>query len=79
MKHGVAYFELKQEIEEFLYQEADLLDGRKFREWLDLLADDLEVTATRLAGDQASAVYEFSLRSGQGPILTGRAAVVLDA
>jgi len=41
MKHGVAYFELKQEIEEFLYQEADLLDGRKFREWLDLLADDL--------------------------------------
>jgi len=46
---------------------------------LDLLADDLEVTATRLAGDQASAVYEFSLRSGQGPILTGRAAVVLDA
>jgi len=46
---------------------------------LDLLADDLEVTATRLAGDQASAVYEFSVRSGQGPILTGRAAVVLDA
>jgi 3-phenylpropionate/cinnamic acid dioxygenase small subunit len=41
MKHGLAYFELKQEIEEFLYWEADLLDGRKFREWLDLLADDL--------------------------------------
>jgi len=41
MKHGLAYFELKQEIEEFLYQEADLLDGRKFREWLDLLAEDL--------------------------------------
>jgi 3-phenylpropionate/cinnamic acid dioxygenase small subunit len=41
MKHGIAYFELKQEIEDFLYQEADLLDGRKFREWLDLLADDL--------------------------------------
>jgi 3-phenylpropionate/cinnamic acid dioxygenase small subunit len=41
MKHGRAYFELKQEVEDFLYQEADLLDGRKFREWLDLLADDL--------------------------------------
>jgi 3-phenylpropionate/cinnamic acid dioxygenase small subunit len=41
MKHGLAYFELKQEIEEFLYHEADLLDGRKFREWLDLLAEDL--------------------------------------
>jgi predicted hotdog family 3-hydroxylacyl-ACP dehydratase len=46
---------------------------------LDLLADDLEVTATRLAGGHATAVYEFSLRAGQGPILTGRAAVVLDA
>src|ERR1700677_254410 len=41
MKRGLAYFVLKQEIEEFLYQEADLLDGRKFREWLDLLAEDL--------------------------------------
>jgi 3-phenylpropionate/cinnamic acid dioxygenase small subunit len=41
MKHGPAYFELKQDIEEFLYHEADLLDARKFREWLDLLAEDL--------------------------------------
>jgi len=41
MKKSLAYFELKQEIEEFLYQEADLLDTRKFREWLDLLAEDL--------------------------------------
>ena len=41
MKHSLAYFELKQDIEEFLYQEADLLDGRKFRDWLDLLAEDL--------------------------------------
>ena len=41
MKRGIAYYELKQEIEEFLYQEADLLDGRRFREWLDLLAEDL--------------------------------------
>ena len=32
---------LKQEIEDFLYQEADLLDQRKFRDWLDLLAEDL--------------------------------------
>jgi 3-phenylpropionate/cinnamic acid dioxygenase small subunit len=38
---GLAYLELKQEIEEFLYREADLLDQRKFREWLDLLAEDL--------------------------------------
>ena len=32
---------LKQEIEDFLYREADLLDQRKFRDWLDLLAEDL--------------------------------------
>jgi 3-phenylpropionate/cinnamic acid dioxygenase small subunit len=35
------YFALKQEIEDFAYAEADLLDQRMFREWLDLLADDL--------------------------------------
>src|SRR5665213_1847542 len=40
-RRGLAWFELKQEIEEFLYREADLLDERRFKEWLDLLADDL--------------------------------------
>jgi predicted hotdog family 3-hydroxylacyl-ACP dehydratase len=46
---------------------------------LDLLSDELEITATRLAGDQATALYAFSLRSGAATVLTGRAAVVLDA
>jgi predicted hotdog family 3-hydroxylacyl-ACP dehydratase len=46
---------------------------------LDQLADDLEVTATRLAGDHVTALYAFSLRTGGVPVLTGRAAVVLDA
>jgi predicted hotdog family 3-hydroxylacyl-ACP dehydratase len=46
---------------------------------LDLLAGDLEVTATRLAGDRSTALYAFSLRSGGVPVLAGRAAVVLDA
>jgi 3-phenylpropionate/cinnamic acid dioxygenase small subunit len=31
---------LKQEIEEFLYGEAELLDTRRYEEWLDLFADD---------------------------------------
>jgi 3-phenylpropionate/cinnamic acid dioxygenase small subunit len=35
------YWELKREIEEFLYDEATLLDDRRFDEWLDTLADDL--------------------------------------
>ena len=37
----LAYFRLKDEIEGLLYLEADLLDQRRFAEWLDLLADDL--------------------------------------
>jgi 3-phenylpropionate/cinnamic acid dioxygenase small subunit len=32
---------LKQEIEDFLYQEADLLDERRYEEWLTLVADDI--------------------------------------
>ena len=33
--------ELRREIEDFLYHEAELLDERKLREWLDLLSDDV--------------------------------------
>jgi 3-phenylpropionate/cinnamic acid dioxygenase small subunit len=32
---------LKQEIEDFLYREADLLDERRYDEWLSLLAEDV--------------------------------------
>jgi 3-phenylpropionate/cinnamic acid dioxygenase small subunit len=35
------YYETKREIEEFLYDEANLLDERRFEEWLDTLAEDL--------------------------------------
>ena len=41
VRRGLAWFELKQEIEDFLYHEADLLDQRRFTEWLDLLTDDV--------------------------------------
>jgi 3-phenylpropionate/cinnamic acid dioxygenase small subunit len=40
-RRGLAWYALKQEVEEFLYAEADLLDQRRFTEWLDLLAEDL--------------------------------------
>src|ERR1700742_2461332 len=36
-----AWYALKQDVEDFLYMEADLLDQRMFREWLDLLAAGL--------------------------------------
>src|SRR6202045_3497169 len=32
---------LQQEIEEFLYREADLLDERRYEEWLALVAEDV--------------------------------------
>jgi len=37
----ITRFLLKQEIEEFLYREADLLDERRYEEWLSLLAEDV--------------------------------------
>jgi 3-phenylpropionate/cinnamic acid dioxygenase small subunit len=36
-----AYYRLKADMEDFLFAEADLLDERRFREWLNLLADDI--------------------------------------
>jgi 3-phenylpropionate/cinnamic acid dioxygenase small subunit len=38
---AIAYMLLKQEIEEFLYHEVELLDERRYEEWLELLADDM--------------------------------------
>ena len=32
---------LKYQVEEFLYQEAEILDERRFEEWLELLTDDV--------------------------------------
>jgi 3-phenylpropionate/cinnamic acid dioxygenase small subunit len=37
----LAHLLLVRDVEEFLYTEADLLDERRFQEWLDLLTDDL--------------------------------------
>ena len=38
---AIAYLLLKQEIEAFLYHEVELLDERRYEEWLELLADDI--------------------------------------
>ena len=37
----IARLLLKQEIEEFLYYEADLLDERRYEDWLALVAEDV--------------------------------------
>jgi 3-phenylpropionate/cinnamic acid dioxygenase small subunit len=38
---AMAYVLLKQEVEEFLYHEAELLDERRYEAWLELLANDV--------------------------------------
>lgn len=41
LPRDAGYFGLRAEVEDFLYTEAELLDERRFDEWLDLLADDI--------------------------------------
>lgn len=42
---GLAYLLLAQEVHEFLCAEADLLDERRYEEWLNLLTDDVSYWA----------------------------------
>ena len=49
------------------------------RERLDDLEGTLVVEATRVLGDEARVIYEFRLWVGETEVLSGRAAVVLDA
>jgi 3-phenylpropionate/cinnamic acid dioxygenase small subunit len=55
IKAGV---ELQHEVEQFFYSEADLLDERRFNEWLDLFTDDLRywmpITSNVRFGDQGT-------------------------
>lgn len=46
---------------------------------LDLLEADLDVTATRLHGETGRVIYDFAVHCEGRKLLTGRAAVVLDA
>ena len=52
-----------REVEQFLYREARLLDERRFREWLDLLTEDLR--------------YSMATRANRYP-LSSKAIAVLD-
>jgi predicted hotdog family 3-hydroxylacyl-ACP dehydratase len=57
---------------------ASVRDVIRHAERLDRVPEDIEVTATLLAGDATGAVYGFLLRGGAAMLLEGRAAVVLD-
>jgi predicted hotdog family 3-hydroxylacyl-ACP dehydratase len=62
---------------------AGLLAGvrsvRMYAARLDHVRTDLICEATRIAGDERTAMYEFELRSCDSPLMSGRATVVLDA
>jgi predicted hotdog family 3-hydroxylacyl-ACP dehydratase len=49
------------------------------RDRLDDLDGSLFVEAVRVLGDEARVIYEFRLWVGETEVLSGRAAVVLDA
>jgi 3-phenylpropionate/cinnamic acid dioxygenase small subunit len=47
--------ETREEVVEFLYHEAELLDGGRFEEWLDLMTDDIQYRApARLTRERAT-------------------------
>lgn len=58
--------QLQYEIEQFFYREADILDRRQYRDWLELLTDDIEywmpIRSTRSMGDEE---HEFA-KPGEG-------------
>ena len=53
------------EVEEFLFAEADLLDSRRYREWLDMLTDDIHYWMPIRRTTQAKDVHlEFTKPGG---------------
>lgn len=58
---------------------ASVRDVECRRSWLDDLEEDLIVDAELEAGDGNRVIYRFTLRVGDVQVLSGRAAVVLDA
>ena len=58
---------------------ASLRDVDCLRERLDDLDGELVVEAERLMGDEAHVIYRFSVSIGNIAVVTGRAAVVLQA
>ncbi|MVT70188.1 3-phenylpropionate/cinnamic acid dioxygenase subunit beta [Bradyrhizobium pachyrhizi] len=41
IERSATYYRLRADVEDFYYHEADLLDDRRFRDWLELLTDDI--------------------------------------
>lgn len=72
---------LAYEIEQFLYEEAALLDDRRFHEWLDLFTEDahywMPIRSTRRRGDEQNEFtkeWENSFFDEDKPMLAQRVA-----
>lgn len=62
---GPERWALLQEVSEFLFAEADLLDERRYDEWLDLLADDYQYSVPlRMNVEYADAAARGETKAG---------------
>jgi 3-phenylpropionate/cinnamic acid dioxygenase small subunit len=60
---------LEREVEQFLYMEAELLDDRRFSDWIELLADDIHYQGIRLRRDiWVSVRYAEALNSATSSV-----------
>ncbi|MEC9281045.1 MAG: 3-phenylpropionate/cinnamic acid dioxygenase subunit beta [Chloroflexota bacterium] len=53
-----------RQVEQFLYREARLLDSRQFRQWIDLLADDLRYWIPMRSNRYSAASKSISMLDG---------------
>lgn len=63
--HRIAELLLKEDISEFMHHEADLLDERRFEEWLDLLDDDIEYTMPLRLNLRHDEIDDEATRAGE--------------
>lgn len=79
-QHALERLLLQREIEDFLYMEAELLDERRFDEWIELIADDIHyhmpqrrnVKSGELHRENTSAASEISWFDEGKRTLAGR-------
>ena len=61
----IAHLLLKEEVSEFLFAEAEMLDDRNFEEWLDLFADDIRYWMPMRRNVKANEMEREFTREGQ--------------
>lgn len=61
----IAHLLLKHRVEEFFYREAELLDERRYEEWLDLLADDVRYWMPIRRNVKAGELHREFTRAGK--------------